>query len=732
LALAGPFVSPSCREAPGPPAPPRVERFIEHRQQLRHVLATGTSLPPAASRAPGAPSGGSESRAWSAAEIAGSWRRTFDGGRLTFRSPRLAFARADEIAFLRLRFAAPPQAPHFDLIFAARPEPTRADTLSHRRQVVVGEPRTEFLIAGEDWVGLEHQGEAAPTTPFEYLFVRFPEGSEAALDAVEIVAAADLFAAGAPGPVRHAWNGELRDVLYTRAGEEIRYETDAREAAELSFGVRAPEPAGALRVRVSVTAGDTALPAYERSLRADRSWQEVRVSLPFGRAGAPRAARATLALRASGAAPVVLWSNPMLLRARAAGRPNVVLYVVDALRPDHLGFAGYAKDTSPFLDGLAARALVFRRAYAQATWTKPSVATLLTSLHPQTHGVGALTNTDVLPEGVRTLQDELRPEYVTAQFSANPLSSALSNLDQGFDYVYTPAYFGRGERRRRKVRSEDLNGAIVPWLEAHRRDAFFVYVHSIDPHQPFSGEIPAQLRGTDPAISGYDAEVLANDGALQRLHGALERLGLLDDTLFIVTSDHGEAFGEHGHSGHGVSVYEEEARVPLLMAQPGKLASGVREDTVGLVDVMPSVLAHCGLAPNRSDLDGRSVLSAGGARPVFLSRFAFPRADASGWAGGDEMEGVVDWPFKLIVARKRDGTTASEALFDLAKDPLERRAIEGRADVRARLRAELAGFQSRQQRRRDAFQRTYPVAAQPPAVSQDTLERLRALGYIRD
>ena len=166
----------------------------------------------------------------------------------------------------------------------------------------------------------------------------------------------------------------------------------------------------------------------------------------------------------------------MILQSQSTGRPNIVLYVVDALRPDRLGAYGYTKGTSPFLDRLAEQGIVFQNCYAAASWTKPAIASLFTSLYPQTYGVGRHSYLDVLPDSVPTLQDELRSHgYLTAQFSANPLSGTLSNLDQGFDYTFGPNAFevANTESKQNKTHSDDLNRECYRGLKRIRMTNFF-------------------------------------------------------------------------------------------------------------------------------------------------------------------------------------------------------------------------------------------------------------------
>ena len=184
------------------------------------------------------------------------------------------------------------------------------------------------------------------------------------------------------------------------------------------------------------------------------------------------------------------WSTPVVLAEdHEPDRPNIILYVVDALRADALGLYGARESRSPTIDTLGREGLVITRAYAAASWTKPSVTTLLTSLYPETHRLGARFYSDELPQSVFTLQAALAAgRYLTAQFSANTFTGTLSNLDQRFDIAATPQGLRRAgtpSDAAPAIRARQIHQRAMAWITRHKDARFFAYIHALDTHPPF-------------------------------------------------------------------------------------------------------------------------------------------------------------------------------------------------------------------------------------------------------
>lgn len=312
-------------------------------------------------------------------------------------------------------------------------------------------------------------------------------------------------------------------------------------------------------------------------------------------------------------------------------RPNIILICIDATRADRLGRFDGSAAVTPHLDELAAEAVVFDQAIAAASWTKPSVPSLLTGLYPSQHGVfdTGSAGVDVLPAEVETMAEILSGAgYDTSAFVENVnLQKRYSHLDQGF-----------------AVYEEDVGDAaavvdrFLDWLEERETGPFFTYLHILDPHLPYTPTTPLpgqdlsdndRLRSVEWDMRGsrwgllreavkrghvtvsveelaalqrmYDSEIHAVDGTLGRLFELLRTRGLFEDSLIVVTADHGEGFFEHGRLDHGYGLYDELLRIPLLMRFPRSRFAGRRiAAQVGQVDVAPTLLDVVGLSSTQA------------------------------------------------------------------------------------------------------------------------------------
>jgi len=305
---------------------------------------------------------------------------------------------------------------------------------------------------------------------------------------------------------------------------------------------------------------------------------------------------------------------------------NILLICIDTTRADRFGRFDGTAPVTPNLDRLADEAVVFDQAIAAASWTKPSVPSLLTGLYPSQHGVldTGRAGVDVLPDEVETLAEILsRKGYDTAAFVENVhLQKRYSHLDQGFS-VY----------RQDVGDAAAIVDSFLDWLEGREQGPFFAYLHFLDPHLPYTPSTPLpgqdvgyhdRLRLLQWNMHGqrwgllresvkrghlevsadelaslqrmYDAEVHAVDGTLGRLFELLKARGIFDESLIAVTADHGEGFLEHGRLDHGYGLYDELLRIPLMMRFPGASFGGHRVAAqVGQVDVAPTLLDYVGL-----------------------------------------------------------------------------------------------------------------------------------------
>lgn len=422
------------------------------------------------------------------------------------------------------------------------------------------------------------------------------------------------------------------------------------------------------------------------------------------------------------------------------GVDGLLLVVVDTLRADRVSAAGYPRPTTPNLDGLAARGALFTECVAHAPWTRPSVASLMTGRLPTATGLTCHEfrlpkgSCDVLHPELETLAECFASAgFATGGVVANINVDPVFGFDQGFGrYISIPALqaadpawrMGRGWL---EDTTPAVGDAAIGWLETHGGDGpFLLYLHYLDPHEPYLPE-PDDAALFDPATYGdlpeehrasaaaYDAEVRGVDRDLGRVLAALERLGLRDRTAVVVTSDHGEEFGEHGGAYHGWTLYEEQLRVPLAIVAPGLTAPDtVLTDAVGLVDLMPTLLELFDV-PAPPGLQGRSLA------PLLRGEL-LPPLDAVVERGYRPYAGLRRAGGAKLVVDLEEGT---RWLYDLAVDPGELRAA---ANPDAALLAELDAALRERLAESEALRLTLGEVADV-SLTPEQIEQLGAIGY---
>lgn len=424
---------------------------------------------------------------------------------------------------------------------------------------------------------------------------------------------------------------------------------------------------------------------------------------------------------------------------KAEDRPNVIVYLVDTLRADHVGVFG-GGGLTPNIDGFAEDATVFRNTVAQAPWTKPSVVSIFTGMGPLAHGVQLLD--DRLPQEALTVAEMLHASgYRTAGFSTNWHVRGETGLDQGFVFF---------DFKPDEAASDLLNQRVLRWLDGPREKAqgpFFLYVHALDPHAPYTP--PADYRkryapdvrqeaGYDFDLKQvylakgkqrraymeemrqlYDGEVAFNDHSFGEFLKALRQRGLYEDSLIVFVSDHGEEFDEHGDFGHARNLYNETLNVPLIVKWPGQRRGQVVESLAQHVDLLPTLLRAAG-APMPQGLPGMdlALVAASGEDPEALSgRRVFSHLNHRGREGVS----VVHASWKLIHPLTRD-LAGSPQLHDRARDPRESTNRFTELPVRggfldSLIRGEMD--RSRQGMKAERFR-----------IDPETRKALEALGYL--
>ncbi len=434
-------------------------------------------------------------------------------------------------------------------------------------------------------------------------------------------------------------------------------------------------------------------------------------------------------------------------REKRPSQANLLLIVIDTLRADHVGAYGYRLPTTPTLDDLAAHGVLFEQAVAQAPWTRPSMATLMTGLYPPTHGVTCKhfdvpeEDCDVLPAGVTTLAEALSAAgYDSAGIVANIQVDAVFGFDQGFDsYANVFDELAASDPDWRKHWHEfewvnettpEVTHRALAWLqERSSKHPFFLYLHYLDPHEPYEPPAPYAAMFERSSYSSPYTEILADlpryDGEVryvdEHVGMVLERvrgLGLAEDTMVVVTADHGEAFGEHGalDRRHGLTLYENQLLVPLIMRVPGRGAAGVRvREQVRLLDLAPTVLDLLGV-PIPAAMQGRSFA------PLIDGKHVLMPPGLAGW-GYEPLLAYRSPPWKLI----RNVRTGRTELYDLAADPGEQvnRAAE-QGQLLMMLSAEADEVLAAAKKAGEGIERGRGKVT----LSPEQRRGLRALGYL--
>jgi len=509
------------------------------------------------------------------------------------------------------------------------------------------------------------------------------------------------------------------------------------------------------------------------------------------RIGSLRSSGGSLAARrGAGSAPALLavvllgivlaaGRPPGAIRAEEPPRPtrvpNIVMIVADTLRADRLGVYGASRARTPNLDALAGRGVRIEQVYAAASWTLPATASLLTALNTTSHGL--MTHRDHMREDAVSLVSVLKHAgYDTAGFVANGLISSQYGFDPGFDVLErtpgrlldrhgdTPMYrtltsLGLWAPLERFPRAEEVIERAFSWLDARSGAPFFMYLHLMDPHDPYFPPGPFDTMSTAAAVGGagsapltmrigtlasimeggrpvgradldrltalYAGAVTYMDAQIGRLLQDLGRRDPTRGTLVVFTSDHGEEFAEHGDLGHIHTLHEELVRIPLIIAGPGVEGGRVLEGPARQVDVAPTILEAAGLS-FPTPVEGASFWGAASRgeplapRDVFIEH-GYTNNVRNSW---HRYRSLRQGRLKLIGSTfhlRGQGPWKWE-LYDLAEDPGEKRDVASeRASEAAALRERLEAWARRPRA---------GVSGETP-LDEELLQRLRALGYVK-
>ena len=445
-------------------------------------------------------------------------------------------------------------------------------------------------------------------------------------------------------------------------------------------------------------------------------------------------------------------------RGLKAGAPNLLLISIDSLRPDHLGCYGYARPTSPVIDRLAREGARFETALSTTSWTLPSHAALFTGMFDSAHGL--YDNGLRLADAHHTLAEVLSERgYHTAGFFGGPYLHPTFGLDQGFDHYQSCMTTVADDLSAAEVQAEsrapvgashrDVTGPrtvveLGRWLDALEPGRpFFAFVHLWDVHYDYIAPAGDAALFVDPAYAGpfdgrdfartirtrpqmtpadrahlvalYDAEIRFTDRIVGQIVERLARDGVLDETVLVVTADHGEEFFEHGGLGHQSTLFDEQVRIPLIVRYPARVAPRAIAQPARLIDLMPTLLELAGVQ-EPPPMQGRSLvpLLEGGAlepAPALLELLVDRRG----------MRALREVNWKFLDA----GRPELRGALDLANDPRERgftpdHDIAGPGLERLRQAARAT---------HEFGRRHVGQGAVPQAVGPGMEAQLRSLGY---
>ncbi|MHC4214826.1 MAG: sulfatase [Planctomycetota bacterium] len=442
----------------------------------------------------------------------------------------------------------------------------------------------------------------------------------------------------------------------------------------------------------------------------------------------------------------VLWLSGCARSQRTKGQ-NIILVVVDTLRPDHLGCYGYSRNTSPNIDQFATDSLLFENCFAHAPSTSASVASILSGFLPHETKV---TNKTVMSKQLRTLPLLLRPHgYKTSAVVSNYVFREIRGWDNGFDKY--DAEMKDHELNRKNIierLAKHTTDRAIKVLKKFRKDNLFMWIHYQDPHGPYTppaafaklfkntadkprllklNNIGSGRRGIPHYqklganrdfhhyLSQYDSEIRYADEHIKRLFDTLKRLELYSDSLIIFTADHGEGMGEHDYYfAHGEYLYNTLTHVPLIIKCPAK-STGRKTDFVQHIDIVPTILkySHIDPDPRLRGCDLRTEIPVG--REIFAKMETAMVRDNFKYS-------ILADGFKLIHTPLYDRyelynmTEDFNEELDLVNDPHHRTRTE---DLKIRLK---------RIRKQDLLQLG---TIKSPKLTDEELEKLKSLGYVK-
>jgi arylsulfatase A-like enzyme len=605
-------------------------------------------------------------------------------------------------------------------------------------------------------------------------------GADFAIESVRLVYRREHLAAIPSGVSWQGLAGIYKEVLVARTPEVLRVPVEIPQDAWLDLSVGTVESDSPLTFEVAVETAGEIHPLSARTLTTAYRWDDASASLERF---AGRKVDLVLSLSSpGGTGKVGFWGTPVVRQRQrhvTGEKPRgVILILADTLRRDHLDVYGYHRETAPEIRRLAEEGVRFEDCQSQASWTKPSVYSIVTSLVPTSHGV--LEVMDRLPQSAETLAEVYRQAgYATFGMTSIYYLSSAFNFHQGFEELHE---IDSLTHQPTSKSAREYVDRLIPWLERHQEGPFFVVLHVFDPHEPYKpyapydtmwadatkeqaqyddffkimGKVEDPVRrmlgwptrqeieaaGVDPDgyiqffRDWYDGSIRGMDAEIGRLMTYVRNSPLADSTLVAFGSDHGEEFLEHDRVSHGHAVYGEQTNVPLILWQPGRLPHGaVVGETVRNLDILPTLLAASGM-PQPAAAQGHSLLPM---IEAFATTGTDPERHLPSMAEKNALKGplgplprdlesraLVDEGWKLFRHAQPPNAEPYFELFDHRQDPLDSQNLAAEhPDIVQRLRAELEGWVAKAQR--EALAADDQAAAE---MDSEQLKKLRSLGYL--
>lgn len=397
---------------------------------------------------------------------------------------------------------------------------------------------------------------------------------------------------------------------------------------------------------------------------------------------------------------------------------NVVLITIDTLRADHLGCYGHTKVKTPAIDRIAKEGVLFQRAFTPVPVTLPAHTSILTGLYPAYHKVRN-NGTFKVDSQLVTLAEVLKEKgYQTGAFVGAFVLDSRYGLDQGFDFYND--YFEKDPNQSFLIYNERVADKVVKsamgWLDQHHQQKFFLWLHCFDPHAPYEAPEPfASAYQTNP----YDAEIAYVDAVLGKFFAYLDQKDLFNNTLVVITADHGEGLGEHAEKTHAIFLYESTLHVPLIMRLPGLIPSAsIIDQDVCSVDIMPTVLDLLKIKADEASCQGQSLTKFLEGSKKQMERELFSETYYTlynhHWS---QLEGLRAGRWKFIKAPRSE-------LYDLLNDPREMNNLFNKEkEIAKQLESRLLSFQKMVSAKQEYLSSSLPM-------DKDTQDRLKSLGYV--